>query len=214
MRVATLNVPHQKAAPSKIMRSHRHRRKDYRLRVSLEQLVNETRHLSERGLRFAVDEIELIGRPLQRVTVWASLHFLPLGSPYCCSEPWCHVGFEQDQLMQSLREQLCARQTFGLEFRAVRPVVHSGVMFDDPLTGKSAAIDYYDIDRRDALGRTALIRAAERGHDYLVEELLDAGANPLIPDAQGRTALECALALGFWTKQILKLAATEHQREA
>jgi ankyrin repeat protein len=46
----------------------------------------------------------------------------------------------------------------------------------------------------DEEGRTALMTAADSGFDASAQNLLDRGANPMLKDAQGRTALDFALA--------------------
>src|SRR5262249_47533202 len=68
-------------------------------------------------------------------------------------------------------------------------------------TALSLAVRYPDILRvlikagsnansRDKQGRTALMRAVERGPTESIQVLLDAGADPAAKDDQGRTALD------------------------
>ena len=55
-----------------------------------------------------------------------------------------------------------------------------------------------------AIGRRALVRAAEKGRDYLVKRLLDRGIHPEAPDRAGRTALLLASEKGrFSTVRLL-----------
>src|SRR5690606_28401672 len=56
---------------------------------------------------------------------------------------------------------------------------------------KTAVLVSY-VQGRDQEGKTALMAAAEGGRDRLVKVLLDHGADPLIKDAEGRTALDFA----------------------
>ncbi|HJM69194.1 MAG TPA: ankyrin repeat domain-containing protein, partial [Candidatus Babeliales bacterium] len=72
------------------------------------------------------------------------------------------------------------------------------------------------IDQQNRHGVTSLMRAAERGHLGIVEQLLNARANPNIKDHEGNTALDFALqgnkadviaildpiTSGYWTRKV------------
>jgi ankyrin repeat protein len=90
---------------------------------------------------------------------------------------------------EAIQHRLCLDGEVLVNFRGIAAEVHEGVLFDD-FNGRSPGLDYYDIDARDALGRTALMRAAIRGHDYWVELLLEAGADPRVRDYEGRSILD------------------------
>jgi ankyrin repeat protein len=49
-----------------------------------------------------------------------------------------------------------------------------------------------DLDQRDTEGRTPLLRAIEADDVQAVQMLLDAGANPRLPDLAGTTPLDHA----------------------
>ncbi len=92
---------------------------------------------------------------------------------------------------------------------AVAAFVHARVMIPtlaaaiktDPL-GKAAerklaaALRRIDLDRRDALGRTPLIAAVEKGDHQIVQALLKAKVKTDIRDRSGNTALSIAKAAG------------------
>lgn len=91
-----------------------------------------------------------------------------------------------------------------VEFMAIRAAVHEGVLIDDVLASMTPVPSADDIDQRDALGRTALMRAAARGYDRQVEQLLEAGANPSVVDDRGRGALD--VARGTWIISMIEQA--------
>jgi ankyrin repeat protein len=191
---------------SSLKRSHHH------LKQLVEASVAEEFKLAERGLSFLVDEIDVAGTPPERLRVWATLHFLPLGSPFCCCEPSCHVppyAEYMDRIADSLRRRMGLRQQVSLETVNIGNLVHPGAEFDDALTGRSPDTHANDIDHRDALGRTALMRAAVRGHDHVVEELLAAGASPTAVDCRGRGILEQVKPRHTWIVVLLESALSK-----
>ncbi|HEY2584718.1 MAG TPA: ankyrin repeat domain-containing protein [Tepidisphaeraceae bacterium] len=174
---------------SSVKRSHHH------LKHLVEETVSERFNLGRRGLAFFVDEVEVHGSPPERLRVWASLHFLPNGSPFCCCEPCCHVPQHPpfgDEIGDAIRRRLGLQSAVVVEFAAIRPVVQELVEFDDVLGGDTPIGNAADIDQRDPLGRTALMRAAARGYDHQVEQLLATGADPSVVDHRGRGVLEQA----------------------
>ena len=97
----------------------RSRRSNAELRRLVEAAVNDTRNLARRGLRFAVDEVEASGLPPTRFRVWATLYFLPEGSPFCCGEPECHLGFLGDGLAAveaHVRRAMRLKQRVSIDF--------------------------------------------------------------------------------------------------
>ena len=134
-----------------------------------------------------------MGRPPELIQVWATLHFLPQGSPFCCCESQDHLGLFGEcaaRINDAVRRRLKLRQDAEVEFVGIAPLVHEGVQFDDlPMQTTSVPIDG-DINGRDALGRTPLMRAAMRGYERQVQQLLEAGADVSIPDADGRNVLD------------------------
>jgi hypothetical protein len=180
-----------------------------RLRQLIEGIVTEECSLSGRELRFSVDELAVSGQPPERIRVWATLHFLPSGSPFCCQEPECHLGLWAERLGR-VNETLCHRlhlqQKVEAQFVSLGIAFHEGVEFDDPLTGRAPSLDWREVDRRDALGRTALMRAATRGHAHLAEELLTAGADPGAADQKGRCILDLVPQGELWIRTLLEKA--------
>ncbi|MDP9174379.1 MAG: ankyrin repeat domain-containing protein [Planctomycetota bacterium] len=155
--------------------------------------MTEEFNLAARGLSFFVDQLELFGSPPARLKVWATLHFLPLGSPFCCVEPLCHMplyGEHLERVNDAVRRGMGIRQAVSVTFSVNSGTVLSGVEFDDVFSGRGPDLDPSKIDQRDALGRTALMRAAVRGHIHLVEALLARGANPVVMDHRGRGIME------------------------
>lgn len=62
-----------------------------RLKHLVEEVVNEQVSSHSKGLWLAVNEVRTAGRPLEHIRVWATLHFLPQGSPFCCCQPQGHL---------------------------------------------------------------------------------------------------------------------------
>lgn len=71
-----------------------------RLRQLVEQAVADGCNLPRPGLWFCVDAIEIHSRALDRLKVWAQLHFLLEGSPFYCGEPGCHVNLFGERLAE------------------------------------------------------------------------------------------------------------------
>ena len=190
------------------------KRSVHHLKHLVEAVVTEQFNLSQRGLAFLVDELEVSGRPPQRLRVWATLHFLPVGSPFCCGEPLDHVPlFAEylDRVDDAIRRRMGILQEISTEFVAINVTSCSGVEFDDPFRATTPrGKDPDNIDEKDALGRTALMRAAIRGYDRQVEELLAAGADPGITDSRGRGILEQMPRGSSWIRTSLEEALTKH----
>ena len=55
----------------------------------------------------------------------------------------------------------------------------------------------FDVNGRDAAGRTILFQAAATGRPSLVKDLLARGCNPKVRDAKGRTAADVARSNGW-----------------
>jgi hypothetical protein len=168
------------------------KRSRHHLKQLVELVVNDEFNLRARGLLFMVDELEVFGSPPERFKVWATLHFLPPGSPFCCAEPLCHLplhGKGLDRVNDALRRSMGIQQPVSMEF-SVGYTAHAGVEFDDMSSRCCPGVDLTDIDKRDALGRTALMRAAVRRHSEWVDELLAAGADPTVVDNSGRGIIE------------------------
>jgi hypothetical protein len=104
-----------------------------RLKRLIEAVATQIFHLKQRGLLLCVEEIETHGRVPTEIRAWATLHFLPAGSPFCCTEPDCHLFVDPDAphpVGDALRQRLRLRQAIDFEFAALHSVVHPGVLAD------------------------------------------------------------------------------------
>jgi hypothetical protein len=190
-----------------------HKRSVHHLKKLLELTVTDLFQPSRRGLAFIVDELEVSGSPPQRLRAWATLHFLRLGSPFCCMEPSCHVplfAHHLESVSDELRRRMGLTQPVSVRFPDVAVVPHAEVEFDD-INGFPPNFNRNEVDRRDALGRTALMRAARHGHDHVVEYLLGLGADPSVVDYRGRGVLEQA-ASRVWISKLIGDALASSSR--
>jgi hypothetical protein len=109
------------------------RRSRHELRRLVEEAVAEVCGLPRPGLWFCVDEIEPSGWPPERLRVWATLHFLPAGSPFCCGEPGCHLGLfgeRETQVGDHVRRAMGLEQPVRVEFAdRIGVRYHPGVGF-------------------------------------------------------------------------------------
>jgi len=85
------------------------------------------------GLWFCVDEVEVHGSPPDRFDVWATLHFLPAGSPFCCGEPGCHLSLFGERLRDvadHVRRAMNLTQSLEIDFHdRIATQYHDGVEF-------------------------------------------------------------------------------------
>jgi hypothetical protein len=88
------------------------------LKRLVEQAVADICSLPRPGLWFCVDEIEAQGRPPEFLKVWATLYFLPEGSPFCCGEPGCHLGLGEqvEHVSEHVRRGMHLRQRLSVDF--------------------------------------------------------------------------------------------------
>lgn len=162
-----------------------------RLSRLIEEIIDTELQLAQRGLRFAVDELNVNGRLPRCVKMWATLHFLPMGSPFCCEDPYDHLWLFQEELQniaQIVAHRLHLRQEIDLKIVRLDTLVHEGAIFDDEIR-QWTPFDRENINTRDGLGRTALLRAVLREYTEQVRELLELGANISIEDYMGRSPL-------------------------
>jgi hypothetical protein len=102
------------------------------LKRIIEEAVGHVCDLPRPGLWFCVDEVEAKGRPPVRLIVWATLHLLPEGSPFCCSEPNCHLALHggserRREVADRVRRAMHLRQGLNIDFRRITANVHAGV---------------------------------------------------------------------------------------
>ncbi len=104
-----------------------------RLKQLVERAVAETCRFPRAGLWFCVDAIEVHGHPPDHLRVWATLHFLSEGSPFCCGEPGCHLGLfgeRLEQLGDHVRRAMKLSQRITVDFgNRIGAVHHVGVIF-------------------------------------------------------------------------------------
>jgi hypothetical protein len=178
-------------------------RSKHELKRLIEPMVQSVWNLQTRGLSYLIDEMELVGRPLERIELWGTLHFLPLGSPFCCMEPSCHLVSVDEHMLplqEALQRAMNLKQDPLVTFRGTQLMVVPGVEFDE--LGQRTPVAP-NVNERDGLGRTALWRAVARGYTEQVEELLAAGADVSIPDINGKTVLDVARA-DVWIRALIE----------
>ena len=116
----------------------RSKRSDAELRRLVEAAVNEVCSMPRPGLRFGVDGVEASGEPPERLRVWATLHFLAEGSPFCCGEPGCHLGLfgeRLDAVGDHVRRAMRRRSPVSVEFHnRIGVSYHAGVVFSGILS--------------------------------------------------------------------------------
>jgi len=169
---------------------------DERLKLCrlVEAVVEDHFGFQNHGLYFGVNYVKPVGKPLERIQVQGTLHFLALGSPFTAfaqddGPSWFRIA--ANDLAEELAKRLRLRQSIELEFVGIGTVVH-GAVFDNKYGSLRTPVPD-SIDEPDALGRTALWRAAHRGYEHQVAELLNAGASPNIVGPNGKTLLEQAM---------------------
>lgn len=130
------------------------KRSKHHLKRLIEAVVEDECRFTPRGLLFLVDELEVAGHPPARIKVWGTLHFQPLGSPFCCLEPGCHLGLyagRLDSIRDAVRRKLNLQQRVEVEFVGIRCMVASGVSSDiSPRPKKERA----NIEEKDRLQLT------------------------------------------------------------
>ena len=97
----------------------------------VEQALSRVGVARGQGLWLAIQRVTVAGHPIHTVRVAAILHFLPAGSPYCCTEPACHLGLSEDRLQglgDEIRRALGLRQTVTFAFEPEISVqCHAGI---------------------------------------------------------------------------------------
>jgi len=110
--------------------TERDERSQAELRRLVEAAVNAVSDPAARGLWFCVDAVEASGHPPQKLKAWATLHFLPDGSPFCCGEPGCHVDLGEDRLAaigDHVRRAMGVRLEVAVEFAPLAVHYEAGV---------------------------------------------------------------------------------------
>lgn len=96
------------------------KRSEHELKRLVEEAVAEECRLAGRGLWFCVDRVDTHGHPPERLVVWATLHFLPEGSPFACGEPDCQLGTfipeRLDRIGDHVRRAMGLTQAVRVEF--------------------------------------------------------------------------------------------------
>ncbi len=111
-----------------------HKHSQHELKRLIERAVADICVMPRPGLYFCVDEVAVHGRPLERLEVWATLHFLPEGSPFCCGESGCHLGLRSGdytrRVSDHVRRAMHLRQDLTVDFGdRIRANYHPGVSF-------------------------------------------------------------------------------------
>lgn len=109
------------------------KRSNHELTRLVEEAVRDEWDLEGRGLQLIVSRVEPSGRPPERLKIWATLHFLPAGSPFCCGEPGCHLtlyGEGLDRVADRVRRAMGLRQPVSVDFGdRIEARYHDGVEF-------------------------------------------------------------------------------------
>ena len=187
------------------------KRSEHELRRLIEEAVSFECSLAERGLWFCVDALEVRGHPPEHILGWATVHFLPAGSPFCCGEVECALRsippWEWEQRIgERLRAAMGLRQNvrvdFGYNFPGghghceprIRVNYHDGVEF---LYQSHHDIDWFGVI--DALKE----KGVEFGPGLAAAEIQEAEARFQLlfpPDLKGflQTALPCGPGFPDW----------------
>lgn len=109
------------------------KRSQCELKRLVEAAVAEVCGLPRLGLWFCVDAVEPAGHPPECLRAWATLHFLPTGSPFCCGEPGCHLWLFGERLAkvgEHVRRAMRLKQSVNVEFGdRIGVQYHPGVEF-------------------------------------------------------------------------------------
>ncbi len=110
------------------------KRSEHELMRLVERAVVDVFDPAKKGLSFLVDAVEASGRPPERLKVWATLHFLPSGSPFCCGEPICHLGLfdtgRLSEVSEHVQRAMGLRHEVVLDFgNRIATQYHAGVEF-------------------------------------------------------------------------------------
>jgi hypothetical protein len=108
------------------------KRSQHELKRLVEQAVTEECGLRRRGLWLCVERVEVVGHPPEKLNVWATLHFLPAGSPFCCGEPECHLGLNErgERIGERLRKAMLLRHPVTVDLGdRIGVNYHAGVTF-------------------------------------------------------------------------------------
>lgn len=104
----------------------------HELRRLVRQAVESECDPERQGLALFIDAVEPKGRPPETLTVWATLHFLAVGSPFCCGEPGCHLGLwgeALDRVSEQVRHAMGLSGDLRVEFRSIGVQYHDGIRF-------------------------------------------------------------------------------------
>lgn len=93
----------------------------------VEAAVSEVGHFAERGVFLCIDELEASGQPIERIRVWATVHFLPAGSPFDSDDPDLWLWPLRAQAAEWLGCKMGLLHSIRLEWAGVKGIVYPGV---------------------------------------------------------------------------------------
>ena len=96
----------------------------------VETAAREVGRFDDRGVWLCVDELEASGRPIEHIRAWATVHFLPAGSPFDTDDAdlWAHPI--RAGMAEWLGRALGVSQPINFEWAGcLGRVVHDGVGF-------------------------------------------------------------------------------------
>jgi hypothetical protein len=102
----------------------------HELKRLVEQSLTEVGRFQERGVWLCVDEVESTGKPVEAIEVWATLHFLPQGSPFDSDDPDLWVWPLNDQLEAWIGHAMGLSGSVTVKWRGLNRVIHDGVRFE------------------------------------------------------------------------------------
>ena len=108
------------------------KRSKHELKRIAEEAVASVCNFPRPGLWFAIDDIEVQGRPPRRIRVWFTLHFFQQGGPFCCSGVFCHLGAQPErweEVGNRMRLAMNLRQSVHFEIAGTKAHIHDGVTF-------------------------------------------------------------------------------------
>jgi hypothetical protein len=186
------------------------KRSHHNIKRILEAAFEDLFQLSPRGLTLDVASLEAKGSPIYAIHAAATLYFLPVGSPFCCQEPGCHIPLfipeRQRRLDERIASDLELTQEVNVKMEGIRCVAIRDVVFEY----SQPSFPSGNVDARDGMGRTALIRAAQRGYDDLFTQLMEAGADIHLRDHKGKTAFDY-LGPNHWLLKLYPLTQPDKQ---
>ena len=95
----------------------------------IETAAREVGRFTERGVWLCVDEVRASGQPVERIRACATVHFLPVGSPFDTDDPDLCVYPIRSNVAEWLGREMGISHPIDFDWASVGRVVHDGVLF-------------------------------------------------------------------------------------